>query len=298
MRVHIASHREERVRSKRPARRRLGVVLRVLGGAPVAFGRRVASTRVGRSARDAVDRVVPSALIRDRQMRAAAIGMVAGLLHVAYALLNMVMGVVTRSSWTFSVGVFFAVLNIGKSYIASGVMAGGALKGTVRETALSLKRCRNAGIGLVLLNLGMSSTVIRLVVEGPGYSRPGALIYIYAAYALVQIAMAVVNQVRARHDDRLAVRGVRAFNLAGALVSLFALQAAVLSRISWDNLPAMISRKAAELAVGSFVCLIMISMGVLLARSAVARLSKRRDIRISGSPGRRGAHHDDGRHSG
>lgn len=279
MRVHIASRRDERARKSRRLRRRLGRLVRVLGDVPVAIGRRAASTRAGASAKNVAERVVPSAVIHDRQMRAAAIGMVVGLVHVAYALINIVAGLIARSTWTLSVGFFFAALNVGKSYVASAAMTGDALKGGEGETALSLKRCRNVGIGLVLLNLAMSSTVVQLVVHGPGYTYPGALIYIYAAYALIQIIVAIVNQIRARRDARLAVKGVRMFNLSGALVSFFALQAAVLSHISWDNLPAMISRKAAEIAVGALVCFAMIAIGTLLARSAVARLAGRRDIR-------------------
>lgn len=93
MRVHIASRRDERARKSRLLRRRLGRLVRVLGGVPVAIGRRAASTRAGASAKNVAERVVPSAVIHDRQMRAAAIGMVVGLVHVAYALINIVAGV-------------------------------------------------------------------------------------------------------------------------------------------------------------------------------------------------------------
>ena len=278
MRVRVQSQREMRKHAAGRVRRRLLRALRILGGAPVALKRRAVSTRPARAARGAVERVVPSALIHDSQMRAVAIGWAVGIAHVAYAGLNVVTGLVTRSTWTFSVGVLIALLNVGKSYVASGAMAGGALKGAQGESTLALKRYRNAGIGLILLILAMSGTVVQLVIAGPGYAYPGALIYAYATYALVQIVVAVVNQVRARHDERLAVMGVRMFNLANALISVFALQTALLSHISWETLPAMVTRKAAETLAGGAVCFVMIAMGTLLARSAVQRLAERRSV--------------------
>lgn len=286
MRVHISSRREERARRVGRVRGLLLRILYVLGGIPLNLRQRAVKTRPAKAARSAVARMVPSVLIHDKQMRAAAISMVVGIVHVAYAGVNVVIGLITRSMWTFSVGAFMALLNAGKSYVASGAITGGALKGEKGESTLSLKRCRNAGIGLTLLNLAMSGTVIQLVIHGPGYATPGALVYAYAAYALVQITVAIVNQVRVRHDERLVMTGVRMFNLAGALMSLFALLAAVLSRISWDSLPAQVTRKAVETLAGSLVCLIMVAMGILLARAAVARLRKRQAGMRVKRPGR------------
>ena len=136
-------------------------------------------------------------------------------------------------------------------------------------------------MALVVIILAMSSTVARLVLQGFGGSYPGAVIYVYAAYAFIQIMVALVNLVRARREETLAVKGVRAFNLASALISVFALQTVLLSRIDWDLLPDAVSRSVVEGGLGGFVCLCMVVMGLWLAISATARLSERRsgDVR-------------------
>lgn len=273
MRVIIETQGSVRARGRARVRRALSRILRPLAGAAaVAPEREVTFVRTSR-VRETVRSVLPEQLVENRLVRMMTVGFVAGAAHVAFACVNIVMGLLARSFWTLSVGVFVAALNLGKSYLASGALVGGA-RGAAESTE-ALRRCRNAGIALALLNVVMSGTVARLVISGPGYAYPRALINVYAVYAFVIVVLAVVNQVRARREQHLSVKGVRIFNLSNALISIFALQTALLSGVGWDSLPVMITRKAAESAVGGIVCLAMIAMGLWLARAASSRLAAR-----------------------
>lgn len=280
MRVIVETQSRMRTRLRTRMRRALVRAVRSLAGmpaAPVDSGitvRRV--SRVGAVVRS----VVPHPLVENEQARAMATGLVLGIFHVAFAVANVIVALLARSVWALSVGVVIAVLNVGKSYLASGALMSVAIDSSY-ETADSLVRCRRAGVALVVIILAMSSTVARLVLQGFGGSYPSAVIYVYAAYAFIQIMVALVNLVRARREETLAVKGVRAFNLASALISVFALQTVLLSRIDWDLLPDAVSRSVVEGGLGGFVCLCMVVMGLWLAISATARLSERRsgDVR-------------------
>lgn len=274
--MRIIVETQSRMRARLRTRMRIAIVraFRTLAGVPVDREGAVTIRRISRL-RKAVRSVVSDPLVRNRHARIMLLGLLAGSAHVVFALLNIFVGVFTRSLWTLSVGVVIAALNVGKSYVASGAFTNGDIDEGA-ESIESLKRCRNAGIALALLVIAMSGTVMRLVVHGFGGSYSGALIYVYAFYALLQIVISLVNLVRARKEELVQVKGVRAFSLASALISIFALQTVLLSRVGWESLPVQMTRRIAEGVVGSGVCAGMIALGVWLARSASIRLAERR----------------------
>ena len=182
--------------------------------------------------------------------------------------------------------VVIAVLNMCKSYLASGALMSIAVEDRP-ETIDSLRRCRRVGVALVLAVMAMSSTVARLVLQGSGAVYPGALIYGYAGYAFIMIVLAIVNLARARRLETLAVKGVRALNLAGALTSIFALQTVLLSRVTWELLPDGVSRDVVEGSLGGLVCLCLLIMGLWLALAATGRLVERRGDELRFRIGRR-----------
>lgn len=273
MRIIIETRRRARARWRTRAALALRRVYCRLAGAPVSgFIDGVTVRRVSRL-RSAVRGVLPDSLVRNRRMRAMAIGLVFGAIHVVFAMVNIIMGLLTQSVWKLSVGLVVAVLNAGKSYLASDALLDGTSDGGT-ETIESLRRCRVAGLTLAVVVVLMSGTVVRLVSRGFGDSYSGALIYIYALYALVQVVLALVNLARARHQELVAVKGVRAFNLARVLVSIFALQTVLLSRVKWGSLPLQLSRSVAEGLVGGSVCVTIAALGLWLAHAATVRMGE------------------------
>lgn len=274
MRVIVETNSRVRVRTRTRVKRAVVRLLRFLAGAPdTTPGEAIVVRRVSRVG-TVVRAVVPDPLIENRQARAMATGLVVGIVHVAFALVNVVMGLLAQSVWILSVGIVIAGLNAGKSYLASGALMSVTLDRRV-ESDDSLRRCRRAGTALALAVLVMSGTVARIVLQGFGGTYPGALMYIYAAYAFVLVTVALVNLVRARREETLSVKGVRVFNLASAIISIFALQTVVLSRVDWEGLPVRVSRNLVEGTVGGLVCLVMVVMGLWLALTATARLAER-----------------------
>ncbi|MCI7730207.1 hypothetical protein [Enorma burkinafasonensis] len=275
MRVIIETQGRVRARNRLRIRRLARRAFCLLAGVPLEAPRDSVTFRHTSRLRERVRSLVHDPFVANRRARAMVLGLVFGTFHVVFALANVALGLIVRSLWTISVGVLVAVLNAGKSYLASGALMGGAL-GSGPESTESLRRCRNAGWGLALGVIALSGTVARLVVEGTGRPYPGALVYGYAVYALMQVLLAAVNLVRARREELIAIKGVRAFNLACALVSIFALQAVLLSHVAWGSLPAAVSRGLVETALGGIVCLCIMGLGFWLVRAAGTRLARRR----------------------
>lgn len=274
MRVIVETQSRARARARVRVKRLALRFFEALAGVPLApRGGAVTFRRVS-PVRQAVRSAVPAPLRDNRQAREMAVGLFFGSIHAVFALANIIAGLLTRSLWILSVGIVVAALNMGKSYVASGALMS-VVGASEREAVDSLRRCRRAGIALLIMMLVMSQTVERIVLQGFGEGYPGALMYAYAAYAFVLIAASLVNLVRARREGTLAVKGVRAFNLANALISVFALQAVLLSRIDWESLLAWVSRDAVEGAVVGAVILCLVGIGLWLVAASTASLASR-----------------------
>lgn len=290
MRVIVETQSRARTRARIRVKRLFLRFFEALAGVPLApRGGAVTFRRVS-PVRQAVQSVMPAPLRDNRQAREMVVGLFFGSIHAVFALANIVVGLLTRSLWILSVGIVVAALNTGKSYMASGALMS-VVGASEREAVDSIHRCCRAGIALLIMMLVMSQTVERIVLQGFGEGYPGILMYAYAAYAFALITASLVNLVRARREETLAVKGVRAFNLANALISIFALQAVLLSRVDWASLPAWVSRDAVEGAVVGAVILSLVGIGLWLVAASTTSLASRQGRGVRVRKRRRKARH-------
>ena len=173
MRVIVETNSRVRVRTRTRVRRAAVRLLRFLAGAPdTTPGEAIVVRRVSRVG-TVVRAVVPDPLIENRQARAMATGLVVGVVHVAFALVNVVMGLLAQSVWVLSVGIVIAGLNAGKSYLASGALMSVTLDRRV-ESVDSLRRCRRAGtvLALAVPLIDTSFAFIRRILRGQSPFTP------------------------------------------------------------------------------------------------------------------------------
>ena len=118
----------------------------------------------------------------------------------------------------------------------------------------------------MVLNLALTGMVILVVTKNHTYHYPGTMIYAMGAYAFYSMITAVVNVVKFRKHNSPALSAAKAVNLASALVSMLALETAMLSQFGSADSP--VFRRAMTSATGGFVCLAVLGMAVyMLVRS-------------------------------
>ena len=143
---------------------------------------------------------------------------------IAWAAANLIGGACFASVWLVTLGAY---------YLVFAVMRGVLLLRMCR--AESQRRCEERGMEklcgiLLLLSTFVLSGIVCLVMRGEGtFEYEGVLIYAVALFAFYSLISAIVNYVRKRkHNDVLVVLNCRV-NLAIALVSIFALEVAMLA---------------------------------------------------------------------
>jgi divalent metal cation (Fe/Co/Zn/Cd) transporter len=71
-----------------------------------------------------------------------------------------------------------------------------------------------------------------MIFSDAHFTYMGWTIFAYAAYAFYKITMSIVTLIKAHKQDDLTVRAIRNINLVDALVSILALQTALLTMFS------------------------------------------------------------------
>lgn len=156
-----------------------------------------------------------------------------------FAWFKLAAALLYRSVWLGAIAAYYAVLALIRALLVRQLHRRPA--GETPEQALrrEWRGYRRTGWLMLLLTAAMSGMVVQMVRDGQGYSYPGYIIYVTALYAFYTVIMAVVNLVRFRGAGSPLLSASKAVSLAGAAMSILALQTAMLTQFgAQDALPA------------------------------------------------------------
>ena len=173
------------------------------------------------------------------------------------------MGIKNRSIWYGALAAF---------YIALAILRGGVLayhkkkigKKMQDDELVRARVYRNSGIITLILNIALSSAIAQMVFSGEHFSYLGWTVFAYAAYAFYKITTSVISFIRAHRQDDLTVRAIRNINLVDALVSILALQTALLTTFSEEG----VDVSAFNTVTGVVVSLLSVGIGIYMIISA------------------------------
>lgn len=147
-------------------------------------------------------------------------------LSLLFSAFNAYMGIVNRSIWYGALASY---------YIALAVLRGGIIFKNKKKCDSELKQIKiykNSGIIVLILNVALSSAIAQMIFAGEHFYYFGLTIFAYSAYAFYKITMSVISFIKSHKQMDLKVRAIRNINLVDALVSILALQTALLTMFS------------------------------------------------------------------
>ena len=204
-------------------------------------------------------------LLHNYGFRTVAFTALSLFLSIAYGVYHAVLGVLASSGWYGTLAFYYIVLSLLKGGIVlfhNRKRKGKYQRGVSYDTeALAMARTYlKTGILLVLLDLAFASSVTVTVIFDRFYSYAGWTIYASAAYAFYKMTMSIINIVKVRGQSDITLAAVRNINLADAMVSIFALQTALLATFGGK----MENTVVFNAAVGFAVCVITLMLGIMM----------------------------------
>ena len=158
----------------------------------------------------------------DSDQRAEALLPVTLALNLAFAMFKLATAVFYRSWWLASIGGYYAVLSV----LRFNLLKQAGRRGRADER----RSYRRAALALMALTVVMGGIITMTVIDGEAYDYAGVLIYAFALYAFVRVITAAMAFVKYWRTESEALAAARSMALACAMMSVMALQTALLSR--------------------------------------------------------------------
>ena len=189
-------------------------------------------------------------------------------INMFYAAVKMISGILYSSAWFIFLSVYYILLAVMRFLLLTSARK----KQIKSDIAAEFKRYRMCGILLAIMDLALSGIILFIVRQDGGYDYPGMLIYIMAMYAFYAVITAVINIIKFRKHGSPILSAAKAINLTAALVSMLALETAMLSQFGQDN--DRLFRKIMTASSGGAVCAFVLGMAVYMIIHAAKQLKK------------------------
>lgn len=187
-------------------------------------------------------------------------------LNIGYAAMQLWLGIYNHSIWFYALSVYYALLAFMRFFLLRGTQRGR------RKTDLHLEylSCRFCGMMLLLLNIALSVIVFYMVNQNRGFSYHYIVTIAMAAYTFFTFTTAVVNLIRYTRYGSPVISASKGINLAAALVSMLALETAMLNAFGQEN--STMFRKAMTARTGAAVCILILSMAIYMIVHSTRKL--------------------------
>lgn len=163
-------------------------------------------------------------LIHERLFRWYILAGVSFLVSVAFAIYNLVMGIIFRLVWNFSVSFYYLFLMSIKAIILHREHKWkNDSQEEIQRNRLTLLKVEN--IFLLLIDLALIAPIALMILQEKQTVNMGMIPTIaMAAYTTYKIVMACINYNRSGKTDNLALYGLKIISLKEAIVSIITLQ--------------------------------------------------------------------------
>ena len=152
-------------------------------------------------------------------------------LNIAYAALQLGLGIRHRSFWFFGVAGYYALLALMRLFLVNHTRRYRA--GTqICEEYVKYRAC---GVVLLLLNLALTAMMLMMIYQNRTFHHHRITAIAIAAYTFAALALAIVNIVRYRRHNRPVYAAAKAISLAAACVSMLTLTQTLLTTFGGES---------------------------------------------------------------
>lgn len=147
-------------------------------------------------------------------------------INLLFVGLNLLSYVLYRSMWFMVLAVYYTTLAVMR-FVLLRFMRGSEIG---QNRLGELKSAKFCGYILMVMNFALFGAVLMILYEDKGFSYHGILIYAVAAYTFYITVAAVINLFKFQKYNSPVLTTAGVISLSAALVSLLALETALLSR--------------------------------------------------------------------
>lgn len=185
-------------------------------------------------------------------------GLTVNLFYVGF---KFVTSIIYGSVWLGAIAVYYIMLCILRLNLIVSSRKTAKLDGKRLKISHEYRSYRATGYLMFLLNAAMGGMIAQMIWKNEGYEYPGYVIYLSAMYTFYSFISAIMNLVKFRRVGDPILSASKAISFAGALMSVLALQTAMISRFGGGD---EYFRMKMNIIIGSCVLIITLFMAIYL----------------------------------
>lgn len=191
----------------------------------------------------------------------ARVSLYSGLaVNMFYAVFKCATGFIFRSAWLWAIGIYYVILSTIRFTLLRNVRITDKKEHSAERKIHEYKSARLCGIMMLVLSTAMGGMTFQMIWQNRSYEYKGYIIYISALYAFYSLITAVVNVVKFSRINNAILSAAKILALAGALMSMFALQTAMFSSFGGGAE----LQQLMNTITGTAVCILTIGMAVFM----------------------------------
>jgi len=176
--------------------------------------------------------------------------------NVFYSVFKFSVGMVLSSWWLIAIAVYYIIMSVTRYLLLRHMKQNEQAKDLIAEH----KRVRICGYLVVVVNVALSGMVVQMIWRNESYTYPGFLIFAAAAYAFYSVTMSIINLIRYRKKKSPILSAAKTIGLVSALVSILALQTAMITQFGSDRQFQFIM----NILTGTAVCASVMTLAVFM----------------------------------
>lgn len=198
------------------------------------------------------------------------------IINLFYAGFKFVTSILCGSVWLGAIAVYYVMLCVLRFHLILNSRKAAGFDNKKAKLTHEYHSYRKTGFLMFLLNGAMGGMVVQMIWQNEGYEYPGYVIYLSAMYTFYSFISAIMNLVKFRRAGSPILSASKAISFAGALMSVLALQTAMISRFGKGDEQ---FRMEMNIITGAFVLGITLFMAVYLivrGQKALNKLKRRK----------------------
>ena len=195
--------------------------------------------------------------LSDRELRVRISLYFALIINVAYAIFQLVLGLVHSSLWYYSLGGYYIILSLMRFFVVRHDRKAEA------ERLLDRGRiCKLVGILLLVMTLVLSGAILHMIVLDVTIVHHQITTIAMAAYTFTALTLAIVGIVKDRDKKSLVFMVSKAVSLVAALVSVITLENAMITVFGGEEQGSF--SKVMTASTGAVICAAVVAIAVYI----------------------------------
>ena len=180
--------------------------------------------------------------------------------NLLYALWGLGTGIFYRSAWFGAMAVYYLLLCTLKFFIIKTDMRYKQNSDSQKSELKALRRYKNCGWLLGLLNLFIVGIVILIIKRDESAKYSGIVLWVMGGYTAVRMVISALNLRRLRDLTDPLLSASKTLGISVTLMSMFSLQTALLERFCRDEA----LRRELNGLVGFAICIMEIALAIYM----------------------------------